>query len=381
MVARTLVDADARGIASHGMVRLPIYVQRLRSGLVDATAEPRATTRGAVVHVDAANCVGALGARVGVQAATDLAARLGVGLALVNHSNHCGALGFHVRDAAQRGFLVLGASNAPATMAYHGGRTRAVGTNPFAIAAPRADGPPLVLDAATSTVARGKIIVAAAEGQSIPEGWAIDSDGNPTTDAERALEGAVLPFGGPKGSGIAMMIDLLCSAVGGADHGRHIGDMYEDWDRPQNVGHVFLAISPHDQDLYLERVTAFVADVATQPPAAGVEWVLLPGEVEDEAAIESTGLGILLASSTIASLAALAAQLDVDPALFRLDIRGGRRPVRPPERQHDHDLHRPSARRSSADSVRSAPGLANRRRVRFDGPGGWCSRHHRHATG
>lgn len=317
LVADTLVDADARGIGSHGIVRLPIYVKRLRSGLVDAAAVPTVSMNGAVATVDGRNCIGALAARTGMEAAVGLASHLGVGMALVNHSNHCGALGFYVRDAARRGFMAIGASNAPVTMAYFGGRTRAVGTNPFAIAAPRGEHPPLVLDGATSAVARGKIIVAASEGRPIPDGWAIDVDGNPTTDANRALEGSVLPFAGPKGSGLAMMIDLLCGVVAGADFGRHIGDMYENWTRPQNVGHVFLAIRPGDDpEPFLERIEAFVGDVATLPPAAGNERVLLPGDVEEMAAADASREGVRVARSTVAALAALAAELRLEPSGF-----------------------------------------------------------------
>lgn len=317
LVADTLVDADARGIGSHGIVRLPIYVKRLQSGLVDAAAVPTVDVIGALATVDGRNCVGALAARSGMEAAIGLAARLGIGMALVNHSNHCGALGFYVRDAARRGFMAIGASNAPVTMAYHGGRTRAVGTNPFAIAVPRGETPPLVLDVATSAVARGKIIVAASEGRAIPDGWAMDVDGNPTTDADRALEGSVLPFAGPKGSGLAMMIDLLCGVVAGADFGRNIGDMYENWTRPQNVGHVFLAIRPGDDpNAFLERIEAFVRDVAALPPATGNERVLLPGEVEELAAADASREGVKVARSTLAALAALAAELRLEPPEF-----------------------------------------------------------------
>ena len=313
LVADTLVDADIRGIQSHGIVRLPIYAKRLRSGLVDAAAEPSVAVEGAVARVDGRNAVGALAAREGMDAAVALSARMGVGIAFVNHSNHCGALGYYVRDAARRGVMAIAASNAPVTMAYHGGRTRAVGTNPLAFAVPRREGPPLVLDLATSAVARGKIIVAASEGRPIPEGWAIDVDGHPTTDAKRALEGSVLPFAGPKGSGLAMMIDLLCGVFAGAAFGRHIGDMYEDWTGPQNVGHVFLAIRPADVgDGFFERIEAFVGDVEALPPAAGSERVLLPGEVEEMAAARARREGVPIGGSTLLALGELADELDLE---------------------------------------------------------------------
>ena len=310
LVADTLVDADSRGTGSHGVVRLPIYVKRLRSGMVDAAAIPTVDKSGAVASVDAHNCVGALAAQAGMDAAVELAADLGIGLARVRHSNHAGALGYYVRNATRRGFVAMAASNAPVTMAYFGGRSRAVGTNPFAIAVPRRAAPPIVLDAATSATARGKIIVAAAEGRPIPSGWAIDTDGVPTTDAEKALAGSVLPFGGPKGSGLAMMIDIFCGILAGADFGQHIGYMYEDWSRPQNVGHVFLAIRPGDlEGAFLPRVEEFVADVAALPPAAGSERILLPGDIEELALAKATKEGIVLPGSTAAALTTLAGEL------------------------------------------------------------------------
>ncbi|MEA2537566.1 MAG: hypothetical protein QOF11_1800 [Chloroflexota bacterium] len=312
LVADTLVDADGRGIGSHGVVRLPIYVKRLRQGMVDAAATPTVEKRGAVATVDAHNSVGALAACAGIDAAIELASDLGLGMARVHHSNHAGALGYYARRATGRGFVAIAASNAPVTMAYFGGRSRAVGTNPFAIAVPRRDGPPIVMDVATSATARGKIIVAAADGRAIPAGWAIDTDGVPTTDAEAALAGSVLPFGGPKGSGLAMMIDILCGIVAGADFGRHIGDMYEDWSRPQNVGHVFLAIRPDDlAGSFLPRIEEFVAEVAALPPAAGSERVLLPGDIEEMALANTRRTGIPITASTAAALTTLAGELDL----------------------------------------------------------------------
>jgi LDH2 family malate/lactate/ureidoglycolate dehydrogenase len=137
-------------------------------------------------------------------------------------------------------------------------------------------------------------------------------DGHPTTDADKALAGSVLPFGGPKGSGLAMMIDLFCGVLGGADYGQNIGDMYEDWTRPQNVGHVFLAIRPDDlAGTFLPAVEDFVRDVRALPPAVGVEGVLLPGEVEERAMARSVEQGLGISGSTARALTDLAGQLDV----------------------------------------------------------------------
>jgi ureidoglycolate dehydrogenase (NAD+) len=318
LVAESLCFAEARGISSHGVIRLPIYEERLRKGLVDARANPVVESGDGPLHwVDARNAVGALGASTGLRAAQQGAARHGVGIAGVRHSNHCGALGFYVERAASRGLIALAGSNAPVTMAYFGGRTRAVGTNPIAIGIPRPGAPPIVLDIATSATARGKIIEAAGEGRAIPPGWAVDAEGRSTTDARAALEGSVLPFAGPKGSGLAMMLDLLCGALAGAATGRRIGDMYEDWDRPQNVGHQFVAIDPEvaPGGAFLEEVEAFVTDVHALPAGEHFERVLLPGEIEARAAEIAQRDGVTLKVSTLRSLQELGTQYDARTVL------------------------------------------------------------------
>jgi LDH2 family malate/lactate/ureidoglycolate dehydrogenase len=195
LVADSLVDAEARGISSHGVVRTPIYSERLRAGLLDPQAKPVVVKeRAATVHIDAGNAVGHVGAAAGVDAAIDRARTAGVGTAGVRNSNHCGTLSYFVRRAAEEELVGIAMTTAPVTMAYHGGRNRAVGTNPLAFAVPRRAAPPIVLDMATSATARGKIIYAAQVGKGIPQGWAVDVDGRPTTDPAAALAGAVLPF-------------------------------------------------------------------------------------------------------------------------------------------------------------------------------------------
>lgn len=313
MVADNLVDADRRGVASHGLIRLPIYVRRLREGLVDPTATPKVRTSGARACVDGRNAMGALVASTAMEAACALADTYGIGTSAARNSNHCGTMGFYARRAAERGYLALAMSNAPVTMAYHGGRTRAVGTNPIAIALPRPHGEPVVLDIASSAVARGKIIVADSKGESIPPGWAIDTEGTPTTVAAEALDGAMLPFGGPKGSGIALMIDILCGVLAGAASGPDIGDMYLNWDHPQNVGHVVLA-SDFTGLLkrYGDSVENFLAQVTSLPTANGFDGVLLPGEPEERAARKADQEGIPLSDETWSVLDALAAELGVN---------------------------------------------------------------------
>lgn len=314
-VADTLVDADMRGITSHGVTRTRIYASRLRSGLVDGVARPAVVAQFAGGGtVDARNAVGQLGARAGVDLAVDGATANGAYVVGVVNSNHCGALGYFARRVTARGQAVLAMSTAPPTMAYFGGRTRAVGTNPLCLAVPCAGGPGIVLDIATSATARGKVLVAEQLGHPIPQGWAVDRDGRPTTDAAAALAGAVLPFAGAKGSGVAMMIDLLCGGLLAGVTGSDIGDMYDDWNRPQRVTHLFVVLDPErwtGRTAFAEEVRRFAARVHELPPAAGAERVLLPGDVEETARAAAERDGVRLPRPVAADLDGLARELGV----------------------------------------------------------------------
>jgi LDH2 family malate/lactate/ureidoglycolate dehydrogenase len=319
LVADSLVDAEMRGIGSHGVTRLRIYTTRLRRGLVDPRARPAVVTRlPGSGTVDGRNAMGHLGARSGVDLAAEGAEGSGAYAVGVVNSNHCGALAYFARRATRRGLAVLAMSTAPPTMAYFGGRTRAVGTNPICLAVPRADGPAIALDIATSATARGKIIVADQVGTAIPAGWAVDAEGRPTTDPGAALAGAMLPFAGPKGSGLAMMIDLLCGALLGGVSGWDIGDMYETWDRSQGVTHLFVVLDPDrwvGRAAFAEHVRRFVTRVHELPPAAGAGRVLLPGEVEETAARRAEREGVRLPGPVAADLEELAEELGVPARL------------------------------------------------------------------
>jgi LDH2 family malate/lactate/ureidoglycolate dehydrogenase len=319
LVADSLVDADARGIGSHGVLRTRIYAERLRAGLLDPHATPAVVRdhQGGCL-IDAGNAIGHVGALAGVDLAVERAHERAAAVVGVRNSNHCGTLAYFVRRATARGLVMIAASNAPPTMVLHGGRTRAVGTNPLAIGIPRPSGPPIVMDMATSAVARGKILLANQVGASIPPDWAVDPAGLPTSDTAQALAGSVLPFAGPKGSGLAMMLDLLCGGLLSGVTGEGIGDMYEDWTRPQQVGHMFIAIDPAaflGQDAFGELVVQFAERVHGLPPADGFDRVQLPGEVEETARATAARDGLLLADTVVSDLEALARELGVSSAL------------------------------------------------------------------
>lgn len=320
LVADSLVDADMRGVSSHGVTRVRIYTKRVRAGLVDPLAQPTVTgSERAGRLLDAKNAPGQVAADLAIREAAEGARALGVCVVGVVNSNHCGALSYFLRQLAAAGMIGFGATNGPSVMTYFGGRSRAVGTNPLGYAIPRPDGPPILLDMATSTVARGKIIHAARTGvAAVPEGWAVDVDGRPTTDPSEALAGAVLPIGGAKGSGLAMGIDILCGTLLSGVTGAAVGDMYEHWDRAQKVGHVFAAMDPAcwgSRDAFDANIRRFVSEVASLPAAVGHDRVQLPGEVENRAHANAQEHGVLLPGSVIADLRGLAAELDVADGL------------------------------------------------------------------
>jgi len=320
LVADSLVYADMRGVSSHGATRARIYAKRAKAGLVDPRAITSVTGEGrAGRRIDAGNAPGQVAADAAVQQVISGARELGVCVVGVANSNHFGTLAYFLEKIASAGLVGMAATNGPAVMAYFGSRARAVGTNPLGYAIPRSDGPPIILDMATSNAARGKIISMARSGQGqVPMGWAVDTEGHPATDPLAALAGAVLPFGGPKGSGLAMGIELLCGTLLSGVTGSDVGDMYEQFDRPQRLGHIFVALDPNcwgSATTFDLNVRRFVQDIHDLPVAAGTERVKLPGEIEDAAAEDAVARGVLLSGAVIADLQSLASESGV-PAML-----------------------------------------------------------------
>ena len=314
-VSGCLVKAELRGVESHGMVRLPVYSRRLQAGVVNARPVIQRLASGtASALIDGGNGLGpVVGARA-MDAALDLAAEHGTAFVGVRNSNHFGPAAYYVEKAISRGCIGLAISNAPPNMAPFGGRTRFLGTNPIAIGVPAGEEHPLIFDASTSVVARGRIIVAAHSKKPIPEGWAIDADGCPTTDPEQALAGAVLPFGGPKGSAISFIIDIFCGVLTGAAFALHLNTL-EDLTTTQNIGHVFAAVRT---DLFVpdaefrRRMDDILKMLKASPAAPGrAERVLVPGEVELAHELRHRQRGISVARPIAAQLASLGAELGV----------------------------------------------------------------------
>jgi LDH2 family malate/lactate/ureidoglycolate dehydrogenase len=313
-VAGCLIKAELRGVDSHGVVRLPVYARRVKAGVVEARPDVRITPVGtASVLVDGGNGLGPVVAARAMDAAVDLARAHGTGVSGVRQSNHFGPAAYYVERAIGAGLIGIAISNAPPNMAPFGGRTRFLGTNPVAIGIPAGEEDPLIFDASTSVVARGKIIVAAHTGEAIPEGWAIDPDGHPTTNPEQALAGAVLPFGGPKGSALSFIIDIFCGVLTGAAFASQINTL-EDLTTVQNVGHVLAAVRtdlfvPEGQ--FTERMDTILRMLKSAPPAPGTSRVLVPGEIERANESRMRAEGIPLAAAIESQLERLGAELGV----------------------------------------------------------------------
>ncbi|TVR57839.1 MAG: Ldh family oxidoreductase [Spirochaetaceae bacterium] len=316
VVTDNLVYAELRGHASHGIVRLPVHAKRLVAGVVDPAGRPEtATATMAVGVVDGKNALGPVAGTYAVDRAIEAAERYGVGVFVARNSNHFGPAAFYSEIASERGLIGVAASNAPPNMAPWGGKDRFLGTNPFSVAVPAGRLGSIVLDMASSLVARGKIILAAQKGDPIPVGWALDPEGNPTTDAAQALLGAVLPFGGPKGSAISLLIDVFSGVLSGAAYGRHLNTL-ENVSAIQNLGHFFIVLRIDAfiaEDEFRERVDDLIEQLKASPKAPGVDEILAPGEIERRRVAESKRSGIAVTGDVLAQLVDLAESLGVEP--------------------------------------------------------------------
>jgi LDH2 family malate/lactate/ureidoglycolate dehydrogenase len=300
VVAESLVQADLRGVDSHGVVRTDIYLRRLEAGMINTDGKMEVNSDGPVTLLDGNNHFGAVVGTKALELTLDATKKFGNAVVGVKGSNHFGTCAFYLQQAIRQDVIMIVLSNASQTMPPTGGIRPFIGTNPFSIGIPAGKYNPFILDMATSVVARGKIIVAAQKGESIPEGWAVDKSGNPTTDAEAALEGSVLPLGGAKGYAISMFIDILCGVLTGAGFGKYVNNMYENWQEPQNVGHFFMAFDitrfmPIDQ--FKARVDRYFDEIKAEPKAPGVNEILIPGEIEHRFTQERMAKGIELPPS------------------------------------------------------------------------------------
>lgn len=268
-VALALVTAEIDGQKGHGLSRVESYTAGARAGKIDGFATPvMSQPRAASLVIDAANGFAYPAVDLMLDNLPAAARETGMVGCAITRSHHCGAIGWHVERLADQGLVALAFANTPDAMAPWGGGRRLYGTNPIAFAAPQPEGPPAVVDLALSEVARGKILNAAQNDDPIPEGWATDAEGRPTTDAKAALAGTLLPIGGPKGAALAFMVEILSAALTGANFAFEATSFFDDKGDPPGVGQFFIAIDPSafaGKDVFLERMGLLAGLIAEDP--------------------------------------------------------------------------------------------------------------------
>lgn len=304
VTAAALVSAEAQGMASHGLVRVPQYAGHLRLGRVNGSAEPRVMrAKAAACLVDADEGLAFPACALAVKEAIARARECGAAFAGVTRSHHFGVAAYHLQPVAAAGMVGLAFGNSPAAMPAWGGRRPIFGTNPIAAVFPLRGQPPLTIDLSLSEVARGKLMVAAKAGKSIPAGWALDKDGNPTTDPKAGLEGMMLPAGGVKGSMLALVVELLCCALTGAAFGFEADSFFSDEGNRPHIGQAFLVLDPAalaGTDVFNERMETLVATMLLDPE------VRLPGSRRATLEQQARDGGIELPPALLDQLEALA---------------------------------------------------------------------------
>ncbi|CAB1060719.1 Malate dehydrogenase (EC [Olavius sp. associated proteobacterium Delta 1] len=314
LVAKILVQADLRGIRTHGCAFLPLIAERCAHGLLDIpTKTTMIADEGAIIHIDGNNGLGQVAAVEAMQHSIHKARKHGVALALIRNTNHIGFLGYYTRMAAADGMIGICATNAAASVAPWGGAEPFFGSNPLSIAAPVANAAPIVLDMSASVVARGKIRRAQRLNENIPEGWALDETGGSTTDPAEALKGSLLPIAGHKGSGLALFIDLMCGLLAGSKYGRDLLTFHKPIG-PTGVGAMFMAVDI-GRFMPLTRfetlVKEYAAAIRNSQKAVGIERIFLPGEIETDKADASKSRGIEVDSQIVEKINLLLEKKDL----------------------------------------------------------------------
>lgn len=294
-VATAATEAD--GVASHGLAYIPIYCEHVTCGKVDGTASPKLSQpRPAYLSVDAATGFAHSAIDKGFERLIPLAQAQGIAALGIHDSYNCGVLGYHTGRLAAAGLVGLGFTNAPASIAPSGGAKPVVGTNPFSIAVPGSDGEPAILiDQSASTIAKSEVMKHAREGKPIPVGWALDADGNPTTDAEVGLKGSMAPSGGYKGVGVALMVETLAAALSGGQLGIHASPFSGTKGGPPRTGQFFIAIAPNagPTDVFATRMADLVQAVCSQDGAH------LPGDGRRAARTKAKRTGVAVNTATL----------------------------------------------------------------------------------
>jgi (2R)-3-sulfolactate dehydrogenase (NADP+) len=303
--ARHLVCAEEQGLPTHGMSRVPFYCGYLGNGRADGAARPTMIAdRAAACLIDNRDGLPYESAAWAIEEVIQRARRNGIAFAGITNSGHVGVLGVHLLPVAAAGMVGVAFTNSPAAIPAWGGRKALFGTDPVAFAFPRKREAPLVVDLALTTVVRGKIMMAMQKGEKIPEGWALDREGKPTTDPKEAIErGSLFPIGGAKGAMLALSFELICAALTGAAIGTEADSFFADQGNKPRIGHAFMAIDPRalaGSEKYFERVETVVATMLQD------EGVRLPGVRRFAAEQKARAEGIEIPDDLLRKIEALA---------------------------------------------------------------------------
>jgi LDH2 family malate/lactate/ureidoglycolate dehydrogenase len=314
-IAESLISANLRGVDSHGVARLPAYVERVVKGLIDPLGPIEVVREyGATTLIDAHNNFGQIAAMRAVHLVAEKARRFGVASVGVRNANHFGMTAHYALKLTEQKLIAMILSNGPPAIAPWGGKTPMIGTNPICIGFPAGKNDSIILDMATSTVARGKIRLAALKREKIPEGWAFDEEGNPTSDPTAALKGSLAPISGPKGYGLALSLDILSGLVTGSNSLRDVKAL-DDFSGFSGTGFFLEAINIESfvsYQEYLENIAKYIKEVKSCPVRTGVNEIFLPGEIERREAERRRELGIPLGQEVLDELRKLAEKFGIE---------------------------------------------------------------------
>lgn len=300
-IADVLVHANLRGVDSHGVLRVEHYIKRMKAGGINLNPELQETKSTSTTGtLDGDNGFGHFVSKKAMESAISKAKEGGIGAVAVKNSSHCGALSYFVSQATEQNLIGVAMTHADKIVVPFGGAEPFFGTNPIAFGFPAGEEEPVILDFATSTVALGKVLNAKEQGATIPNGWGVDENGNDTNTPDEVV--ALTPFGGPKGYGLAMVVEIFTALLTGAAFGPHISKMYGDYDKNRELGHFFMAIDPDKFvaiDTFTSRLDQMIRELREAPPAENVERIYVPGEIEMMNVKERENNGIPISDSII----------------------------------------------------------------------------------
>ncbi len=278
--ANALINAELVGAPTHGLSRLKMYCDRIKKKVINP--KPKIKIKkisSSITQIDANNSIGFVAADIGIKQAIKNAKKTGIGLVGIKNSGHYGLSGYYAEQAVKKNLIVFCFTNAPPAIAPHGARKSLFGTNPICFGTPTSSKVPFILDTSVSMINRGKIRVAAKTGKKIPKDVALDKNGQPTTDAKKALAGVQLPIAGFRGSGLAWMVDILSGVITGSNHGGKVKDPFDDFTGPQNIGHLFITIKTNlFVNNYNNRIKENIQRIKKLPRIKGTKKIVYPGQ-------------------------------------------------------------------------------------------------------